>query len=200
MAEACRQTLERIWKEFEPIIRRRGYNIRSISELCCCGDGLDSQRPRPLKKQSDNVWGYNQTTFVRRRGGGGHQQQTTSHTIHLRLRQPCHHTTQLLPWEDVAGTMAHELSHCVHQNHSKAFYQLMEEILEEHATNQLQSMGSAIYGGSGGPLSSAPTPPTTTKSTYSQWGASSSNPCPVSLRNRSLRAVWTVECAARSTA
>lgn len=42
--------------------------------------------------------------------------------------------------------MAHELSHCVHQNHSPAFYQLMEDILEEHATNQIQNMGSLIYG------------------------------------------------------
>jgi hypothetical protein len=155
MAEICRQTLERIWKEFAPIIRRRGYNVKSISELCCCGDGLDTTRSRKLRKQSDNVWGYNQTTFFGRRGGSS---KTTSHNIHLRLRQPKHHATQLLSWEDVAGTMAHELSHCVHQNHSKAFYQLMEELLEEHATTQVQSMGSIIYGGnSGAPASTATT-------------------------------------------
>jgi hypothetical protein len=36
--------------------------------------------------------------------------------------------------------MAHELSHCVHQNHDAAFYTLMEEILEEHATLQLEQI------------------------------------------------------------
>ena len=162
LAHVCRQTLERVWKEFEPIIRRRGYNVLSISELCCCGDGLDETNrgrgntARPLRKQPDTVWGYNQTTFKRAAGRGhsatrgsssSRSTTTTSHTIHLRLRKPRHHATQLLSWEDVAGTMAHELSHCVHQNHSKEFYQLMEEILDEHATIQLQNIGSHILYG-----------------------------------------------------
>lgn len=155
MANACKETLERVWKEFQPIIQRRGYNVTSISELCCCGDGLDSQpgRRRPLRKQSDNVWGYNQTSFFRR--GVAHRSSSTSHSIHLRLRQPRHHNTQLLSWEDVAGTMAHELSHCVHQNHSKDFYKLMEEILEEHAMLQLETMGNVIYGGRGSAAATA---------------------------------------------
>ena len=139
MADSCYQMLERISVEFGPIIARRGFHVVSISELCCCGDGLKRQGTK-----SNNVWGYNQTLFVRR--GGGIGGNSTSHEIHLRLRHPNHHETQLLPWEDVAGTMAHELSHCVHQNHSPAFYQLMEEILEEHATNLVENMGSWIYG------------------------------------------------------
>ncbi len=145
LADSCCQMLERIWQEFQPIIHRRGFHIESISELCCCGDGLDFRRGRTLRTNVDNVLGYNQTIFVRRGGGAGALRQTT-HTIHLRLRKPQHHATQLLSWEDVAGTMAHELSHCVHQNHSPAFYKLMEEILDEHATNQIQKMGSLIYG------------------------------------------------------
>lgn len=154
MADACKTTLERILKEFQPIIQRRGFRVKSISEFCCCGDGLDetsSRRKRP--KQGDSVWGYNQTTtWGSRRGGGGTGGPTKnmSHTIHLRLREPKRHTTQLLTWEFVAGTMAHELSHCVHQNHSPAFYKLMEELLDEHATLQLEQMGNIIYGGSGG--------------------------------------------------
>ena len=139
MADACYQMLERISVEFGPIIARRGYHVVSISELCCCGDGLKRQGSK-----SNNVWGYNQTIFVRR--GGGIGGNATSHEIHLRLRNPSNHGTQLLPWEDVAGTMAHELSHCVHQGHSPAFYQLMEEILEEHATNLVDNVGSWIYG------------------------------------------------------
>lgn len=141
MADACYQMLERISIEFGPIIARRGYQVVSISELCCCGDGL----PRHGAK-SDNVWGYNQTLYLRRRGGGIGGNDSTTHEIHLRLRHPSHHATQLLPWEDIAGTMAHELSHCVHQDHSPAFYQLMEEILEEHASNLVENMGSWIYG------------------------------------------------------
>ena len=124
MDDVCADTLSRIFEEFYPIIKRRGYNVLSISELCCCGDGLDHApgRRRKLRKQSANVWGYNTTMF-----GGGRSRK--SHTIHLRLRQPRNHM-RLLPWEDVAGTMAHELSHCIHGNHGPAFEKLMEEILD----------------------------------------------------------------------
>ena len=155
LADTCRQILERIWIEFGPIIQRRGYRVTSLSEFCCCGDGIDeapgNRRKRP--KQGDTIWGYNQTTFWKRRGGAAASSKSSSsstgntqHTIHLRLRQPKHHTTQLLSWEFVAGTMAHELSHCIHQNHGPAFYQLMEEILDEHATLQLEQMGDLVYG------------------------------------------------------
>jgi hypothetical protein len=117
----CRDTLQRIHNEFFLIVQRRGYNVLTISEFCCCGDGLDQlpRRRRKLKKQHNNVLGYNSTRFGK----------TKSHTIHLRLRDARNHN-QLLPWEDIAGTMAHELSHCVHQNHGPGFYKLMEEILE----------------------------------------------------------------------
>jgi hypothetical protein len=48
-----------------------------------------------------------------------------------------------LPWEDIAGTMAHEMSHCIHHNHGKEFFLLMEEILEQHAVLQANSLGSS---------------------------------------------------------
>jgi len=51
--------------------------------------------------------------------------------------------------------MAHELSHCVHQNHGKAFYALMEEILDEHAMLQAQKFSST-------PSDRSSTLPTTT--------------------------------------
>lgn len=119
--QICRDTLQRIHNEFFPIIQRRGYNVLTISEFCCCGDGLDHspRRRNKLRKQHKNVLGYNSTRFGR----------SKSHTIHLRLRDARNHN-QLLPWEDVAGTMAHELSHCIHQNHGPKFYMLMEDILE----------------------------------------------------------------------
>ena len=129
LSDVCQATLLRIQLEFEPIVRQRGYKVLSVSEMCCCGDGLDHQttgrKRKPLRKQSSNVLGYNRTTFGR----------VKTHTIHLRLRDP-HDHNRLLSWEDVAGTCAHELSHCVHQNHAAPFYKLMEEILEQHCVLQ----------------------------------------------------------------
>ncbi len=138
-SDACQRILHRIHDEFGPIIQRRGYNVTSISELCCCGDGLD-HRPgtkKKCRKMGANVWGYNQTTFFRSGARG-----KTLHAIHLRLRNAQNHS-RLNSWEDVAGTMAHELAHCEHQNHNQAFYKLMEEILEEHATLQAQRLSSS---------------------------------------------------------
>ena len=134
--DVCDATLQRLHQEFLPIIQRRNYHIKSISEMCCCKDGLTGSR-----LMGNNVWGYNSisTTTTRRRGGRsgrGGRQSCSSSRIHLRLRDPRTHT-RLLPWEDVAGTMAHEMAHCVHQNHDKNFFKLMEEILEEHFQNQI---------------------------------------------------------------
>lgn len=124
--------LLRVVREFQPIITRRNYNVRSISELCCCGDGLDHtkgrRRGRKCNRMSNSIWGYNQTTFFGRR----RKNNNKSHTIHLRLRHPTDHT-RFLGYEDVAGTLAHELAHCEHAPHNQAFYQLMDTILDEHA-------------------------------------------------------------------
>jgi hypothetical protein len=134
--------LRRIHREFDPIIQRRGYRVLSISEMCCCGDGLDyeiltdvtnnanvaaaaalkppaARKRRKRRIMSSNILGYNQT-----RG--------RVHTIHLRMRDARHHH-RLFCYEDVAGTMAHELAHCEHSAHNAQFYKLMDEILEQHA-------------------------------------------------------------------
>jgi len=118
--------LERVVREFEPIVKQRSYNVLSVSELCCCNDGLDFDGGgrRKRRKVANNIWGYNQTTF---RGPNG-----KAHTIHLRLRHATDHS-RFLPYEDVAGTMAHELAHCEHGPHNDKFYKLMDEILEQHA-------------------------------------------------------------------
>lgn len=140
-SDICEETLQRIMMEFEPIIRRRGYNIRSVSELCCCGDGLDShQGGHKRKLMSHNILGYNMTTSQGRRGSGGYK----SHTIHLRLRNPQDHSI-LYPYEDVAGTMAHELAHCVHGPHDSKFFTLMEEIMEEHDRIQIYGPHGPLF-------------------------------------------------------
>ena len=140
LADEARKILDRVCKEFEPIIQRRGYNVLSVSEMCCCNDGLDfeSGSRRKRKIMPRNVWGYNQTTFRGPRG--------KSHTIHLRLRHAGSHG-RLLLYEDVAGTMAHELAHCEIAPHNDAFNKLMDDILEEH---MLLQYGQAV-GGGGGP-------------------------------------------------
>ena len=140
-SDVASSLLRRIENEFLPIARRRGWNVLSISEMCCCGDGLDARRDRGnlgrggggrgrrRRPAPSNVWGYNMTTFggggvgVGGRGGGGRRK---SHRIHLRLRDPTDHSV-VLPYEDVAGTMSHELAHCGVGPHSAEFYRLMEE-------------------------------------------------------------------------
>jgi len=144
-ADAALAMIQRVCTEFEPIVQRRGYNVKSVSEMCCCFDGLDftesGQRSKGRKKRvmSPNVWGYNQTTSFGRRGN-------KSHTIHLRLRHPGSHD-RLLLYEDVAGTMAHELAHCEIGPHNDAFNKLMEEILEEHMTLQVTGTIGSSKGG-----------------------------------------------------
>ena len=129
--------LERVVNEFLPIIQRRQYNVQSVSEMCCCNDGLDfvtGNRKRRI--MSRNVWGYNQTTTTRG--------SKRSHTIHLRLRRT---HSQFHTYEDVAGTLAHELAHCVHGPHDAKFYKLMDEILEEHASLMASGMRGRANGG-----------------------------------------------------
>lgn len=157
-AEQARAMLERVVNEFRPIAKRRGYMVLSVSELCCCNDGLDfrnnnssssnkeaklSTRQRKLKKVSNNIWGYNRTMW---RGGGQRNNNSKVHTIHIRLRHAQDHN-RFLPYEDVAGTLAHELSHCEHGPHDTKFYKLMDSILEEHAT--LMASSAVAHSASG---------------------------------------------------
>jgi len=64
-----------------------------------------------------------------------------SHTIHLRLRLAQNHQF-LFDYHQVAESMAHEMAHCVYRHHKASFYQLMDEILIEHA--KLVASGSML--------------------------------------------------------
>ena len=144
LAHEARTLLDRVVREFLPIIQRRQYNVTSISEMCCCGDGLDSIRGRrKCRIMGKNIWGYNMTTQQQ------HGRRSSSHAIHLRLRHVSAHTTRLHLYEDVAGTLAHELAHCVHGPHNKAFYKLMDEIFDEHAQSMAAQLTMTDVGGSG---------------------------------------------------
>ena len=161
-ADYAKALLERVVREFEPIAHERGYNIRSVSELCCCHqDGLDfaemkkknnnsassatssssssssrgaGRRRQKLRKQPDTIWGYNMTTRS--------AQGRSSHTIHVRLRHARHHD-RFHAYEDVAGTLAHELAHCEHGPHNDKFYKLMDDILDQHAMLRLSHATSS---------------------------------------------------------
>jgi len=163
----AKATLERIRKEFLPIVERRGYNVTILTEMCCCGDGADhfdnigngygngkssgnvsnsnrnvsrglsggkkgGTRRTKTKTMPDNVLGYNLTIGGGRKRlrKGPPQKSSSIHQIHLRLRHPRSHSP--VPYEDVVGTMAHELAHCEHSRHDTAFYRLMDEIQNQH--------------------------------------------------------------------
>jgi hypothetical protein len=135
-ADSAAATLKQIALEFMPIIRQRGYDIRTVSEFCCCGDGLDYQlggQKFCVRRRGDiaghggssaEVAGYN--LLERSRG------IQTVHSIHVRLRSPNNHEL-LIPYEQVVFTMAHELAHCIHRHHKWQFHALMQELLEQHA-------------------------------------------------------------------
>ena len=147
-ADQTASTVRRLAQEFIPIIRQRQYNVTSVSEFCCCGDGMDyhfggqslSVRPgeRISGHESERVMGYNRVILPngKYRNGGGKQyfhMDTVRYTssIHLRLRSPYDHT-QLIPYELVCENFCHELAHCVYLDHSAEFYALMRDIQIQH--------------------------------------------------------------------
>ena len=123
--------LKRIHDEFSTIALKHGWKINAVTEMCCCGDGIQHLQSSNGKKRNcfskkkqttmpENVWGYNQSTS---RGYGC--------SIHLRLRMPKSHD-EFIPYDSIAHTMAHEMAHCVYQSHSANFYELMEDIIRQH--------------------------------------------------------------------
>ena len=146
-ADQTASTLRRLAHEFVPIIRQRHYNVVSVSEFCCCGDGMDYQfggqslsvRPgeRISGHESERVMGYNRVILPNGKGRNGGKQyfhidtERYTSSIHLRLRSPYDHT-QLIPYELVCENFCHELAHCVHHDHSPEFYALMRDIQLQH--------------------------------------------------------------------
>jgi WLM domain len=146
-ADQTAATLRRLAHEFVPIIRQRQYNVISVSEFCCCGDGMDYQfggrslsvRPgeRISGHESERVMGYNRVILPNGKNRNGGKQyfhidtERYTSSIHLRLRSPYDHT-QLIPYEQVCENFCHELAHCVYHDHSPEFYALMRDIQIQH--------------------------------------------------------------------
>lgn len=123
--------LRRIQSEFQLIVEKRKYGLTTVTEMCCCEDGLDhlhanksgGKRGRKTRRMPGNVLGYNLTQ--------GSRNGNSVHRIHLRLRHPKNHT--FYSYEEIAGTMCHELAHCEIGPHDAKFYKLMDEIMEQYA-------------------------------------------------------------------
>ena len=124
--------LERIAREFMPIIQKRGYNIRSISEMCCCSNALEYELggnrrcvaagEKIAGNDPDQVAGYN-GKIINRQG-------RAEHVIHVRLRS-AHDHNSFMSFDEVVDTMAHELAHCVHEDHGPEFWAEMDAILKD---------------------------------------------------------------------
>ena len=101
--------------------------------MCCCTDATKAARgeERNTKRikthtasgSEDQCGGYNRTIPL----GRGR----TFHQIYIRLRDRMNHY-KFKDYTNLAKTMAHELAHCVHQNHGPGFHELMREIQQEH--------------------------------------------------------------------
>ena len=101
MEEMAATILAQLSAEFMPIIQRRGYRVSSVSEMCCCGDGLESS----LHKENDAAAGIDDDNDkkvvpkekIQHMCGQGYNRikvisrGVTSHAIHLRLRHPDDH-------------------------------------------------------------------------------------------------------------
>ena len=136
--------LTRLQTEFNPILAKRGWTVAKLSELCCCFGG----------KLGKN---FGIGGFCMPDGSGTH-----SRGIYLRLRSPNNNVENdptkfdvghaFVPWETMVKVMAHECAHIQHGKHSVQFYDLMEELFQEHQGlygSSGSSVGSVINRGSG---------------------------------------------------
>ena len=104
-AGEARALLERAAQQVQPLMRRRGWACPSLVEF----------EPR-----SANLLGLNVG------GGGGRTRQ-----IKVRVRRPPGPSDEFFPYEDVLGTLLHELVHNVRGPHDAKFYALLDEITTE---------------------------------------------------------------------
>ena len=123
-SEAALQLLERVRRNAEAVLRARGWCVLELVELCCC-------KVAPEQKPS-TVAGWCIAA------GDG----KTANRIALRLRAPKGQGHGMLPFEEVFGTMLHELTHIIHSKHTAAFYELMGELSKQW--EQLEATGQVL--------------------------------------------------------
>lgn len=96
----ARSLLDNIAKQVQPIMRKRKWRVKLLSEFY---------------PQNPALLGLNI--------GSGQE-------IKIRLRKPGRES-EFLPYEELVGTMLHELTHNEHGPHDAKFYKLLDEITKE---------------------------------------------------------------------
>ena len=138
----ARKILERIEQEFVPIIQRRGYKVQMVAEFTDERDiGLETLRKTKKDFQIDldedeSLLGYNGVLQISTNINGVEIIQSAPCVIGLRLRNLdgyANEKFQFYSYSEICKVMCHELAHCVHQNHGKAFFKLMSDLEREHA-------------------------------------------------------------------
>jgi hypothetical protein len=123
--EQALEELQRLCREFEPVVRARGWKVLALTEMCCCGDGDEFLPRRTSSPKPSHVGGYCVST------GDGR----TALGIHIRLRPAgsCQYA-RFFPYEQLVSTMAHELAHIAVSPHNDEFYRVMAAIEQERIT------------------------------------------------------------------
>eukprot|EP01018_Ginkgo_biloba_P002203 Gb_36327 [translate_table: standard] len=98
--DEARKLLESVAKQVQPIMQKRKWRVKLLSEFC---------------PSNPSLLGLNV--------GGGAE-------IKIRLRRP-NRESEFFPYEDLLGTMLHELTHNEHGPHDAKFYKLLDEITKE---------------------------------------------------------------------
>jgi hypothetical protein len=135
--EKAMHILSRIQREFEPIIRRRGYNVVLVGEYTDDRDAVHEFFGRAVgieekSNEDTQIEGYNCIGWIN---------NSTSVLIGLRLRTLNNYMFQFYSYSEICEVMCHKLAHCVHGDHGDSFYKLMREIQREHAW-LVQRMGN----------------------------------------------------------
>ncbi|KAJ7530322.1 hypothetical protein O6H91_15G089300 [Diphasiastrum complanatum] len=95
-----RKLLEAVAKQVQPLMRKRKWKVRLLTEFC---------------PSNPSLLGLNI--------GGGQE-------IRIRVRRPGWES-EFFRFEDLVGTMLHELTHNEHGPHDAKFYKLLDEVTKE---------------------------------------------------------------------
>ena len=123
-SDVALKLLEQVRRHAEAVLRKRGWCVLELVELCCC-------KAAPEQKPA-SVAGWCIPAGDAK----------TANRIALRLRAPKGKGHGILPFEEVFGTMLHELTHIIHGKHTAAFYELMDELTKQW--EQLEATGQVL--------------------------------------------------------
>ena len=123
-SDVALRLLEQVQRNAEAVLRARGWCVLELVELCCC-------KVAPEQKPG-SVAGWCIPAGDAK----------TATRIALRLRAPKGQGHRIMPFEEVFGTMLHELTHIIHLKHTAAFYELMDELSKQW--EQLQATGRIL--------------------------------------------------------